>query len=59
MEKRLRYKRVGPFGEKEKARLNALLSELSEVSIGVTKAGAKVPGLASLEKLVPFLKTLR
>ena len=58
LEKRLRYKRVGPFGEKEKARLNSLLSELSEISIAVTKAGAKVPGLASLEKLVPILQTL-
>ena len=58
MEKRLRYKRVGPFGEKEKARLNSLLSELSEISIAVTKAGAKVPELSSLEKLVPILKTL-
>ena len=40
-EKRLRYKKVGPFGEKEKARLNSLHSELSEVSIAVTKAGVK------------------
>merc|ERR1712233_141958 len=51
-------KRVGPFGEKEKARLNSLLSELSEVSIAVTKADTKVPELASLEKLVPILQTL-
>ena len=57
-EKRQRYKRVGPFGEKEKARLNSLISELSEVSIAVTKAGTKVPELASLEKLVPILQTL-
>ena len=57
-EKRLIYKKVGPFGEKEKARLNSLLSELSEVSVAVTESGSKVPGLASLEKLVPILQTL-
>ena len=61
-EKRLRYKKVGPVGEKEKRRLNSLLKELgelgSEASIAVTEAGAKVPGLARLAKLVPILTTL-
>ena len=52
-EKRLRYRKVG---EREKARLISLLVELgklgSEASIAVTEAGAKVPGLARLAKLV-------
>merc|ERR1712032_1336704 len=61
LEKR-RFKKVGPVGEKEKARLNSILVELgelgSDVSVSLTKVGAEVPGLAKLAKLVPILTTL-
>merc|ERR1712222_50967 len=57
-----RFKKVGPVGEKEKARLNSILVELgelgSDVSVSLTKVGAEVPGLAKLAKLVPILTTL-
>ena len=62
LEKRTRFQKVGTVGEKEKARLNALLIELGELgskaSIAVAKVGADVPGLARLAKLVPVLTTL-
>merc|ERR1712222_110196 len=62
LEKRRRFKKVGPVGEKEKARLNSILVELgelgSDVSVSLTKVGAEVPGLAKLAKLVPILTTL-
>ena len=62
LEKRRRFKKVGPVGEKEKARLNSVLVELgelgSDVSVSLTKVGAEVPGLAKLAKLVPILTTL-
>ena len=62
LEKRRRLKKVGPVGEKEKARLNSVLVELgelgSDVSVSLTKVGAEVPGLAKLAKLVPILTTL-
>lgn len=62
LEKRRRYKKVGPVGKKEEARLNSVLVELgelgSEVSVSLTKVGAEVPGLAKLAKLVPILTTL-
>ena len=62
LEKRTRFQKVGTVGEKEKARLNALLIELGELgskaSIAVAKVGAQVPGLARLAKLVPVLTTL-
>merc|ERR1712179_13400 len=62
LEKRTSYKKVGPVGAKEKARLNSILIELgelgSDVSISLTKVGAEVPGLAKLAKLVPILTTL-
>ena len=62
LEKRTRFQKVGTVGEREKARLNALLIELGELgskaSIAVAKVGADVPGLARLAKLVPVLTTL-
>merc|ERR1712179_422194 len=62
LEKRRRYKKVGPVGKKEEARLNSILVELgdlgSEVSVSLTKVGAEVPGLAKLAKLVPILTAL-
>merc|ERR1711936_956751 len=62
LEKRRSYKKVGPVGAKEEARLNSILVELgelgSDVSVSVTEAGTKVPGLARLAKLVPILTTL-
>ena len=62
LEKRTRFQKVGTVGEREKARLNALLIELGELgskaSIAVAKVGAQVPGLARLAKLVPVLTTL-
>ena len=62
LEKRRSYKKVGPVGAKEEARLNSILVELgelgSDVSVSLTKVGAEVPGLAKLAKLVPILTTL-
>ena len=62
LEKRTRFQKVGTVGEREKARLTALLIELGELgskaSIAVAKVGAQVPGLARLAKLVPVLTTL-
>merc|ERR1712179_819305 len=62
LEKRRSYKKVGPVGKKEEARLNSILVELgelgSDVSVSLTKVGAEVPGLAKLAKLVPILTTL-
>merc|ERR1719209_1430813 len=62
LEKRRSFKKVGPVGKKEKARLNSILVELgelgSDVSVSLTKVGAEVPGLAKLAKLVPILTTL-
>ena len=61
-EKQRRYKAVGVVGITEKARLNSLLVELGELgakaSIAATEAGANVPGLARLSKLVPILTGL-
>merc|ERR1719348_2889678 len=61
-EKRRSYKAVAVVGPTEKARLNSLLIELGELgakaSIGAAEAGAKVPGLAKLSKLVPILTGL-
>merc|ERR1719348_1396692 len=61
-EKRRSYKAVAKVGPTEKARLNSLLVELGELgakaSIGAAEAGANVPGLAKLSKLVPILTGL-
>merc|ERR1719348_855094 len=61
-EKRRSYKAVAKVGPTEKARLNSLLVELGELgakaSIGAAEAGAKVPVLAKLSKLVPILTGL-
>merc|ERR1719348_1133807 len=61
-EKRRSYKAVAVVGPTEKARLNSLLVELGELgakaSIGAAEAGADVPGLAKLSKLVPILTGL-
>merc|ERR1719339_498850 len=61
-EKRRSYKKVGVVGQTEEARLKSLLVELGELgakaSIGAAEAGANVPGLAKLAKLVPILTGL-
>merc|ERR1712032_146921 len=61
-EKRRSYKTVGVVGRTEEVRLKSLLVELGELgakaSIGAAEAGANVPGLAKLAKLVPILTGL-
>merc|ERR1711988_1398295 len=59
LEKQRQYKSVGSVS---RSRLNSLLSDLgklgSKASIAVAKAGAQVPGLATLANLVPVLSGL-
>ena len=61
-EKKRLYKSIDGIGPVEEARLNSLLGELgklgAEASIAVAQAGAQVPGLATLAKLVPVLTGL-
>ena len=59
LEKQRQYKSVGSVS---RSRLNSLLSDLgklgSKASTAVAKAGAQVPGLATLANLVPVLSGL-